>query len=184
MVPDVEFSRRRTIRLAALSGTSALVAGCIDTFDEGTSSEVDGSGENEGDDGSGAADDPADAAGGDDGDDSDDEATAADVDRRFVLEANVGGWIGVEPAPIEGVENPTLGLVAGREYELVWENGDGIIHDFVIRNDDDETLHATDFVEEEGDTRTIAFEATEEMSHYVCRPHKSVMNGDTVVFSE
>jgi hypothetical protein len=47
---------------------------------------------------------------------------------------HVEAWEGRAPEPIAGESNPTLQLEAGTEYEVVWENLDGVIHNFAIQN--------------------------------------------------
>ena len=95
----------------------------------------------------------------------------------------VGGWVGVEPAAIDRVENPTLVLVEGREYELTWENMDGVHHNFAFWDTDREVVHeyATDGNEEEGKTETLGFEATPEMATYRCEYQQEGQVGDVEV---
>ena len=92
-----------------------------------------------------------------------------DVD-EIELEGWVGGWVGLAPDAIDRVENPTLVLVAGREYELTWENRDGVHHNVALWDDDREVVaeYATDGTDVEGETETLVFEATEELATYRC----------------
>ena len=103
-----------------------------------------------------------------------------DVD-EIVLEANVTGWVGVEPAPIEGVENPTLLLFEGHEYEIEWRHGDSAIHNFQIRDVDDESLAETELAEPDQTPVSLTIHATAAMDEYVCEPHADMMVGDIVV---
>ncbi|MCU4972125.1 plastocyanin/azurin family copper-binding protein [Halobacteria archaeon AArc-m2/3/4] len=108
-----------------------------------------------------------------------------DVD-EIVLDGYTAGWEGVEPEMIEGEENPTLELTAGTEYEITWENADGDPHNIEIWDDDDEVVddYQTEIIDEEGETQTLEFEATEEMAAYVCEVHIGTMIGDIEVQSE
>lgn len=87
------------------------------------------------------------------------------------------GWTGVAPAAIEGVTNPTLGLVAGREYVLTWENDDGGLHNVELRDGEDETRYGTELMADRGATQTLEFEATADLAVYLCRPHRNTMVG-------
>lgn len=116
-----------------------------------------------------------------DADDSsaDDDANEwGDVD-EIVLNGITAGWEGVEPAPIEGEENPTLVLTEGEEYDVTWENADGQPHNIEIRDDDEEIVdgYETEIIEEEGETQTLTIEATSEMTDYVCVVHVGTMRG-------
>lgn len=119
---------------------------------------------------------------GDDDDDDDgiDEAEWEDVDEIY-LEGWTAGWEGVEPAVIEGVENPTLVLFEGETYEVTWENMDGDSHNFVILDDAGNYLEETELMSEEGETQSLEFEATDEMVEYFCEPHAGTMVGDVEV---
>jgi hypothetical protein len=57
---------------------------------------------------------------------------------NVVLDGLTGGWEGRFPATLEGEENPTLTLRAGETYAIVWENVDGIQHNFAIEDEDGE----------------------------------------------
>ena len=82
----------------------------------------------------------------------------------------VGGWLGLEPSAIERIENPTLVLVEGREYEVTWENQDGIHHNFAFWDENREVVedYSTDGTDVVGERETLAFEATPEMDTYRC----------------
>lgn len=82
----------------------------------------------------------------------------------------VGGWVGLEPAPIELVENPTLVLFEGREYELTWMNQDGIHHNLAFWDADREVVdgYSTPGTDVVGEEETLTVEATPEMDTYRC----------------
>ncbi|ELY46701.1 hypothetical protein [Natronorubrum sulfidifaciens] len=92
-----------------------------------------------------------------------------DVD-EIVFDGYVGGWVGAEPAAIDRVENPTLVLVAGREYEITWENMDGVHHNIAFWDADHDVVadYSTDGNETIGEVETLEFEATPAMEHYLC----------------
>ena len=101
-----------------------------------------------------------------------------DVD-EIALNGFTNGWIGVEPSVIEGVQNPALLLFEGAEYELRWENRDGIRHNLALRDDDGGLVndYETDYVRNRGETVSLSFEATPELHRYVCDPHPRSMVG-------
>ncbi|WP_440772086.1 cupredoxin domain-containing protein [Natronorubrum sp. DTA28] len=101
------------------------------------------------------------------------------------FDGHVGGWVGVEPAAVDRVENPTLVLEAGREYELTWENMDGVHHNIAFWDDDREVVdgYSTDGNETVGERETLAFEATPEMATYRCEYQPEGQVGE-VVFLE
>ena len=70
------------------------------------------------------------------------------------------------------------GLEADTEYVLVWENADGLQHNFAIEDENGEDLQASELVREEGATQTVTFTATEEMAAYYCQVHPQSMRGD------
>ncbi len=104
-----------------------------------------------------------------------------DVD-TLVLDGYVGGWVGVSPDPIDRVENPTLVLFEGREYEFTWENKDGVHHSIAFWNDDEEVVdeYATDGTDVVGETETLVFEATPEMATYRCEYQPAGQVGDVL----
>ncbi|MHC3439469.1 cupredoxin domain-containing protein [Natrialbaceae archaeon A-gly3] len=97
--------------------------------------------------------------------------------RRYELRGRVTNWLGVAPEEIEGVTNPTLEIVPGEEYEVVWENEDGVTHNFAILDDDGDVVLSTDFVRSSGETQTVEFTAQEEFAEYLCQPHPNTMRG-------
>ena len=93
------------------------------------------------------------------------------------LDGYTNGWAGVEPDPIAGVKNPTLLLFAGDEYEITWENADGVTHNIAVRNEGGTAAKRTERISKRGETQTLAFEATAELRDYVCEPHSRMMRG-------
>ncbi|ELZ20924.1 PQQ-dependent sugar dehydrogenase [Natrinema limicola] len=101
------------------------------------------------------------------------------------LGGQISGWVGQEPEPIADERNPTLRLVEGRDYTLIWENVDGAGHNFVIENEaGDEEFVSTDILAMEGETQTVEFTAQEGMAAYYCQPHTSTMRGEIELVGE
>ena len=74
-----------------------------------------------------------------------------------------------------GQTDPTL--QADTEDALVWENADGLRHNFAIQDGNGEDLLASEFVGEEGATQTVTFTASPEMAEYYCQVHPRSMRG-------
>lgn len=129
-------------------------------------------------------DSPESGAGDDTADDRPLERADWEDVEEIVLEGTVRNWVGVEPAPIEGLENPTLLLFEGREYTIEWINGDGVPHNLQIRDEDDDALVETDLLDQEGASESLTVEATAAMDSYVCAPHESTMAGAIEVEDE
>jgi plastocyanin len=61
----------------------------------------------------------------------------------ILLGGNTPGWIGWRlpgDAEASGSQNPTLNLQEGTTYTLMWQNADGVGHNFAIRNSDGENM--------------------------------------------
>ena len=116
--------------------------------------------------------------------DEEEESFEMEAGERIVLYGDTAGWEGVEPSEIDGVQNPTLVLEEGEEYEIGWEEGDGQSHNIEIRDADDQVVDdlATDETNDtEPDDQFLEFEASEEMVDYVCLPHDTAMRGSIEV---
>lgn len=94
-----------------------------------------------------------------------------------VLGGRVSDWLGLAPSPIAGEENPTLQLRAGERYRLVWINLDGERHRWQGVDSDGNVLQRTDAARRVGATRSVTFEATDEMARYRCEFHPEEMQG-------
>lgn len=97
--------------------------------------------------------------------------------RTITLLGIVGGWVGIGPDEFDGVSNPTLRLIEGEENRVVWINGDGSHHNFVLADEDGDAIDSTEFVEEAGEFTTLEFTPDEEMEQYYCQPHPVQMRG-------
>lgn len=117
----------------------------------------------------------------DETDTAEDDGTTDSADVR--LDGDASAWRGRAPADIEGEENPTLTLEAGTDYTLVWENLDGVQHNFAIEDENGEDVLASDLVGEKGATQTVEFTASEEMAEYYCQVHPTTMRGSIEVQS-
>ncbi|WP_128478184.1 cupredoxin domain-containing protein [Halorussus pelagicus] len=111
-----------------------------------------------------------------------DDASAQAQTYRFGGE--VAGWQGREPAAIEGEENPTIELEAGREYEFWFENLDGQPHNIVIWDGGENAIVESDIITEQGGTASVTFTATGNAAQYVCTVHPTTMIGDLNVTGE
>ncbi len=156
---------RRTFTITLGSALAVGLAGCADDND---GPEPDDDGE-----------EPADDA----DDDADVDGYEIDGGTEIVLDGYSTHWEGVEPGEIDGEENPTLVLEAGEEYTIEWVNADDVLHDLRIWDDDDEVVDdlISDEVDEEGESATLEFTASEEMTTYVCSYHQAQQVGDLVV---
>lgn len=72
-------------------------------------------------------------------------------------------------------------LEEGTEYTLVWENGDGLQHNFAIEDENGEDLLATDLMSQQGETQSVTFTASAEMAEYYCQVHPTSMRGSIEV---
>lgn len=102
---------------------------------------------------------------------------AATPTATYELGADISGWQGQSPGSIEGVTNPTLELLPGETYEVIYENLDGITHDFQILDSDGNTVVDGADVSDSGDTNSVQFTASAEMTDYRCQYHPSSMVG-------
>lgn len=107
----------------------------------------------------------------------DEEGEEDEHAEEFVFNGVTPGWIGEEPEPIDGVENPTLELVSGETYRIIWVNGDGDPHNVAILDPDDNIIERTEIISESGEEQTLEFEASEDMSQYLCEVHPGTMVG-------
>jgi len=96
----------------------------------------------------------------------------------FEFDGGIGAWTGIAPSSIEGEQNPTIELEAGRRYRVVWHNIDGFDHNFAILDADGNEAVRTPVVSDRGVTQTVEFTATEEMVEYYCEVHPRTMRGD------
>lgn len=122
-----------------------------------------------------------------------DDVIGEDVDRSaeewedvetIDLEAEEDGWVGQAPSQIEGEENPSLLLYAGREYEFTWANTDGNVHNLAIWDEDGSSVESTESVDDEDERDRLLVEATDEMAAYVCETHGEEMAAPLEVHTE
>ena len=93
------------------------------------------------------------------------------------LGGKIAGWQGRAPESIAGETNPTLDLNSGTDYRVVWENLDGMGHNFALLDSGGMVLERTAVMSEEGETQSVEFTARREMAEYVCEPHSGTMRG-------
>ncbi|WP_254862729.1 cupredoxin domain-containing protein [Halovivax gelatinilyticus] len=188
MTPERHPTRRRALKLAGVASASVLLAGCpdddddtddVDDGEEGPPEPDDEEPEDDTEDPEDDAEDP------DDDDEDDDTGNGFEIepDTQIEFDGQTEGWIGIAPDDIEGEENPTLVLEEGESYEIGWTEGDGATHNIEIRDDDGEVVDdlETDFTDSPDDDQWLEFEASDEMTTYVCEPHETTMVGDIEV---
>ena len=117
----------------------------------------------------------------DDDDDNGEETYEMDPGETILFYAEASGWEGRAPDEIDGVQNPTLVLEDGEEYEIGWEEGDGDEHNIELRDDGGDVIEGTDLTDDENpDDQVIEFTADDEIAVYRCEPHPA-MEGDIQV---
>lgn len=102
---------------------------------------------------------------------------SAQQTRRIELRADENGWIGRHPESIRGTTNPTLSLKTGATYELLWRNGDGVIHEFALLDESGTVLHASGSAKKKGKQRTLAFTAEPSIVAYHDHYHPETLHG-------
>ncbi|WP_440765386.1 plastocyanin/azurin family copper-binding protein [Natronorubrum sp. DTA7] len=153
-----EHTRRTVLKAAGATTIAAVAAGCLGDDDDG---DGDGNGDDNGDD----------------------ETFEIDAGTEIVVDGYNTHWEGVEPSPIDGVENPTLVLEEGEEYTIEWVNADDMAHDLQIWDDGGDVVDelTTDQIDSEGDSASLEFTAAAEMAAYVCSLHSGSQYADLVV---
>lgn len=108
-----------------------------------------------------------------------DEEAWEDV-HEIELEGPISGWVGVSPEQIEGITNPPLYLVEGREYEITWISPGGAHHNIMLVDENDDVVddYETEIISGEGESQTLTFTATPEISQYICLFHPHSKRGD------
>lgn len=108
-------------------------------------------------------------------------ASGAAADTQFTLGARTGGWHGIAPDQIRGERNPILRMPPGATIELTWENLDGKPHRFVIEDSLGHPLVESSGSSARGVTRTVSFEATQQMTTYLDPRYPVYMRGELLV---
>lgn len=99
----------------------------------------------------------------------------------FRLGGRIAGWQGRSPSSIQGQTNPTLSLMPGKTYKIVWENLDGTPHNVVIEDANGNNLVRTKIITEQGATQSVTFTASKQMAEYYCEVHPQSMRGSVNV---
>lgn len=103
--------------------------------------------------------------------------------QTFELDGITTGWMGSQPARIADTANPTLEMVAGETYEVIWSSAiEGTAHNFSIENEDGEVVHATEW--QDFGEYTTTFTAEEDFNSYFCQPHPLSMRGPIEIVDE
>lgn len=104
-------------------------------------------------------------------------ASGAFSHREYTLGAKTTGWRGIEPEEVNGELNPELKFRPGKSIRVRWKNLDGVRHTFVIEDSLGRTLEESKPASERGETRSLTFESTQEMTTYICPSHAVQMTG-------
>lgn len=110
-------------------------------------------------------------------------ASGAYSHEEYTIGAKKTGWRGIAPKEIRDDLNPELKFRPGKSIRLRLKNLDGARHKIVIENSLEETLHESKTVSSRGETWTLTFESTQEMTTYLC-PYYSVQMRGTVLCTE
>lgn len=100
---------------------------------------------------------------------------------RFVLGAKAKSWRGIAPEYIRKERNPTLHMEPGKTVDLVLKNLDGSTHALAVEDSLDRTLLETEPSSRPGETRTLTFETSQEMTTYLDPHHPVLMRGELLV---
>ena len=101
----------------------------------------------------------------------------------YRLGATTVAWIGLVPPLIDQIQNPAIEVVPGQQVEITWVNRDGNTHQFMIADSSGNVLAKTEPTSTEGATRTLRFQARQEMIEYYCDYHPVQMRGTLLVTS-
>jgi hypothetical protein len=100
-------------------------------------------------------------------------ASGAFSHEEYTLGAETTGWRGIAPEEVKGELNPELKFRPEKSIRIHWKNLDGARHKFVIENSLEQILEESDASSRRGETITMAFKSSQEMTTYVC-PYNSV----------
>jgi len=175
-------TRRTVLQLAGVAVAGGSLAGCLDDSastddneDDPTTNESPAS-----------ADNSSDASDGEATDDTDTTIEGSKIEPGTTIEfdGQTIGWEGIAPSSIEGATNPTLVLEEGGSYEMGWTIGDGAQHNIEIRDDSGAVVNdlATEgTTAEETEDQFLEFEASSDMTTYICKFHETTMVGELQV---
>lgn len=104
-------------------------------------------------------------------------ASGAFSHEEYTLGAKATGWRGIVPKEIRDELNPELKFRPEKTIRLRWKILDSARHKIVIENSLGETLHESEPVSGRGETQTLTFESTQEMTIYLCPYHPVQMRG-------
>ncbi|MFW5937625.1 MAG: DUF7282 domain-containing protein [Halanaeroarchaeum sp.] len=107
-----------------------------------------------------------------------------EFEETYELIGETAGWEGVAPDDIEGETNPSLDVIPGEQYRVIWENGDGVGHNFSIVGGHGQTVQSSELMSTEGDTQEVTFTAEEDYQEYYCEPHPEAMRGSFRIVSD
>lgn len=108
-------------------------------------------------------------------------ASTASDNTEFKLGARRSGWEGIAPEQYRGNRNPLLRMAPGVLINLTWENLDGKRHRLDIEDSLGRKLVQSTESSQSGDTRTVTFRASEEMTTYLDPQYPVYMRGELLV---
>ena len=104
-----------------------------------------------------------------------------DETAEYRLGATTSAWVGLEPPIIAQLRNPTLEFAPEQRVEITWVNLDGNPHQLLVEDSTGDVLVRSETTTTEGATRTVTFEARQEMVEYICDFHPVQMRGVILV---
>ncbi|MFH5798705.1 hypothetical protein [Haladaptatus sp. CMAA 1911] len=107
-------------------------------------------------------------------------ASGAFSHEEYTLGAKMTGWRGIEPEEINGELNPELKFRPEKSICVRFKNLDGLRHKLVIKNSMEDTLEESPVSSKEGETVSMTFESSQEMTTYIC-PYYSVQMVGTIL---
>ncbi|RRJ31498.1 hypothetical protein [Halocatena pleomorpha] len=109
-----------------------------------------------------------------------DPASGAYSHDFYALGAKTTGWRGIAPQEIRSNLNPELKFRPGRSIRLRWTALDSARHKIIIESSLGKTLYESEELSNRGETRTITFESSQEMTTYYCPYYPIQMRGSVL----
>lgn len=109
-----------------------------------------------------------------------DPASGAYSHEAYTLGAKATGWRGIAPEEVRSELNPELKFRPGKSIRLQWKNLDSARHKVVIEDSLGNTLYESEELSHRGETRTMTFGSSQEMTTYRCPYHPVQMRGNVL----
>ena len=107
-------------------------------------------------------------------------ASGAFSHEEYTLGAKMTGWRGIAPEEINGELNPELKFRPGKSIRVRFENLDGVRHKLVIENSMEDTLEESAVSSKKGETVSMTFESSQQMTTYICPYYSVQMTGSVL----